>query len=267
MIAPGFAKAPRRARFVLPVAAAVALVLAVGCAEHNKKKYLPTAQQNAGVLHYRLGQQQLKDGRPDLAVPEFQAAIADDPKNSLNYNMLGLAYLGLERYAEAKDAFEKTLAINPYYTDAHNNLGIVYSETQEFDEAVREFEKVLADKSYGTPEVARYNMGRIFLAKGDAQTAQVYLSQALSGHQENGEWHVQLGLALEKLERYAEASLEFVKAVDQDPRAVEAVYHLGYSQYMLKNYRRARENFNRVLVLAPKGELAEKAEQYLKTLG
>src|SRR5688572_18652313 len=75
------------------------------------------ARFNAGLTH-------LRDGRPKLALEEFQQAIKQDPKNPYFHKGLGLAYATLKRFEDAVGAFRKALALNPYYTDVRNDLGM-----------------------------------------------------------------------------------------------------------------------------------------------
>ena len=107
-------------RLVRPPAILLALVLAGGAATAGAQ--MPTssdaeARFNAGLTH-------LRDGRPKIALAEFQAAIRQDPKNPYFHKGLGLAYATLKRFGDAADAFRKALELNPYYTDVRNDLGM-----------------------------------------------------------------------------------------------------------------------------------------------
>lgn len=260
----GYAGAMKSVRVVT----AWVLALLVGGAGCGGPKRLEPKLDEGVVDHaYRIGLQYLKQGKPDLALAEFEKVVAAEPKNSLYWNVLGLACLGTADYARAGQAFGKVTELNPYFTDAHNNLGIVYSETGDYDRALAEFEKVLADKLYPTPEVARFNIGRIYLLRGDASSALPYLQQANVARPTDADWLLELGCAYEKLGRYTEANVAFLRALEVNPVQIEALYHLGTSNFMLKNYKKARDYFNRVVALAPGTELGSKSEEYLKSLG
>jgi tetratricopeptide (TPR) repeat protein len=64
---------------------------------------------------------ELNTGRVDAAESRLKAIVGNDPGHRIANNLLGLVYLGQERFADAATAFENQLAINP-------NSAVVYAQ-------------------------------------------------------------------------------------------------------------------------------------------
>jgi Flp pilus assembly protein TadD len=78
-------------------------------------------------------------GQYDEAVASFQRALTTGSPSSKTYNNLALAYIKLERYADAFEAFKQGSA----EPQAYNNLGVVYLEMGKPGQAAVCFEKAL----------------------------------------------------------------------------------------------------------------------------
>jgi Flp pilus assembly protein TadD len=76
--------------------------------------------------YYDLGMADLttKGGGRDLkgAVESFKKAIQEDPTNIKAYNALGVTYVLLEEYDNARINFQNALLLNPDYIQARENL-------------------------------------------------------------------------------------------------------------------------------------------------
>src|SRR5262245_51401078 len=67
------------------------------------------------------------------------------PKDPQAWNFLGLAYLCDAKYDLAQNAFRQSLTFAPTYSDVHNNLGVLYMEMKNYPEAKKEYMKALED--------------------------------------------------------------------------------------------------------------------------
>lgn len=126
---------------------------------------LDSARRNLTEIESRVGRviEQLKD------MP------ADDPKVQATF---GEYYYILAEYNKAVFHFEQALVLKPDLFAVANTLGGVLVEKGEYDKALAIFIKILD----AVPDdiEARYNMARLFAAKGDEQEAGKWLDKAVA---------------------------------------------------------------------------------------
>lgn len=82
------------------------------------------SHQQQLASHTRLAQQYLKERRPELAVPEFQAIIALDPKNLDARGNLGVLYFFRGDYAQAVPQLHAALKLKPELWKLQSLLGL-----------------------------------------------------------------------------------------------------------------------------------------------
>ena len=88
-----------------------------------------------------IGEQLLKEGRPDAALGFFQKAVGLDPNSAHGWFGQGMAYTGMGEYAESCKYFHKVLKLNPNLAVAHHNLGRSLHETGQADLAFQSYQK------------------------------------------------------------------------------------------------------------------------------
>jgi tetratricopeptide (TPR) repeat protein len=218
-------------------------------------------------VHYSNGLEWQKKGRCKLAIEEYKKALALEPAQSVVQNFLGLAQYSCMQYTDAEESYKKALEINPYYTDVHNQLGILYSETRRLEEAEREFNEALRDKSYRTPELVHYNLGKLYYKWGRFPEAAEHLEIACERKPDMTGWRHQLCLIYERMGNFQIALDCYRSVLVVDPELVPSLYHAGLVCKELKKIRQARDYFNQVTRLAPNSEEARQAGEQLKMLG
>ena len=108
-------------------------------------------------------------GRFDLAIMDFDRAIALAPSDYKAYSNRGKSYVKLGMLGKGIRDFEQAIALGPSYPEAYNNLGIAFAKAGLFDKALEQFNKViLIDQSQGA---AYYNRGLLYLKSGDPERA------------------------------------------------------------------------------------------------
>lgn len=116
------------------------------------------------------------DFQTGLALAE--QALQRDPNDAHAWNNAGLALFGLERYAEAQDAFAKAIELQPQDPLFWNNLAGALREQGELGEA----ERILLDKVLSlNPELpyAHLSLGIVYLRAGRSDLATLALREAL----------------------------------------------------------------------------------------
>ena len=81
----------------------------------------------APIAHYNLGAALLGEGRADLAVSEFEAAVRLEP-SAVAWTSLGNAYREAGRPEEGVRAFRAALSLDPGLEAAYDGLGLAYVE-------------------------------------------------------------------------------------------------------------------------------------------
>lgn len=125
------------------------------------------------------------------AIQIYQDVLKADPKNAIVLNMLGIAYLNLSRYDQAKKYFDRSAKMDKHYASAVNNLGMVYYHQKNFRRAIREYQRAVA------------------------------IDPSLAGT------HANLGFAYYNTNKLPEAAMEFQKALEIQPDIFEQNNRVG----------------------------------------
>ena len=128
---------------------------------------------------------QIAEKHYEAAIQSYQDLLKADPKNALFMNMIGIAYLDLSNYDQAKKYFARSAKADKKYSSPVNNLGMVYYHQKNFRGAIREYQRaaVIDPDQAGT--------------------------------------HSNLGFAYYNSNKFPEAAAEFQKALELDPRIFE----------------------------------------------
>jgi len=127
----------------------------------------------------------MAEKRYETGIHEYEGLLKSEPKNAVFMNMIGIAYLSLGNFNQAKRYFERAVKADKAYPSAVNNLGMVWYQQKNYRRAIREYQRAVA------------------------------IDPDLSGT------HANLGYAYYKTKKYPEAAAEFRKALELDPHAFE----------------------------------------------
>jgi hypothetical protein len=145
--------------------------------EIKKEPAVPRAYNNRGLVYEQRGSF-------DLAIRDFETAIALDPLFTTAYNNRGMVFGKMGLYDKAIGDFKTAISLRPSYASAHNNLGVVYAKTGQLDSAFGEFNQtILLDEANG---MAYYNRGLIHARSGRAQAAHEDFKKACDLGNEGG---------------------------------------------------------------------------------
>ena len=147
------------------------LVMTVtGCASAEK------VQKSKG--YYQEGLANLEVDRQQAFV-SFQKAIKMNPNHKEAHYSLGHVYALQAKYSQAEEEFREAVRIDPDYSEAHNYLGQVLERQNRWTEAIQEYRRALNNPLYGTPDLARFNLGRALVHEGDLEGATQAYEDAL----------------------------------------------------------------------------------------
>lgn len=104
----------------------------------------------AAGSYYKSGKKYLANGNYEEAVKYFQLAISENPNRAEYYNDYGMALIGLTRYDEAIEQFDRVIIDKNIAIVLGNNKralrgkGIAYFYNQDYKKAINQFEEALS---------------------------------------------------------------------------------------------------------------------------
>ncbi len=129
--------------------------------------------------HTDLGAAYYQQNKLEIALDEFNHAIAIDPSFGQAYNGLGLVYAALGEDVQADASFKKAIQTDPKSSESHNNYGSFLCGKKRYDESIVQFLEAVKNPLYSTPNLAYANAGTCSARKNDLKMAEVYLNKAL----------------------------------------------------------------------------------------
>ena len=103
--------------------------------------------------HYFSAALLFQQGRPDLAVPEGELVVRENPKHALAQTLLGAALASLGHLDRAREAFESSLRADPRNPGTYTNLAMLEMQAGHPRDAARRYAEAL--QLNPTSEVAR----------------------------------------------------------------------------------------------------------------
>jgi tetratricopeptide (TPR) repeat protein len=173
---------------------------------------------------------QMAEKRYEAAIQSYQDLLKADPKNAVFMNMIGIAYLDLSNYDQAKKYFNRSYKADKKYSSAVNNLGMVYYHQKDFRRAIREYQIAIT------------------------------IDPSLAGS------HANLGFAYYNSNKFPEAAAEFLKAIEIDPSIFERNDRAGSTVQDRSVSNHGLFFFTMAKVYAQKGDAAHCAQYLRKSL-
>ncbi len=176
------------------------------------------------------------------ALQHFEKALMDGEDLRLLYRGQGLAYMGLTRYEEAAEAFEKALGagngrIDDLDYDINYYLATVYYKLGETERGIATYNAILALRP--KDRLAYYLRGTLRL-ETDYERAKADFDQAISLAKEDYDLLINIYLALES-RGYKEIGQEYLQtALGSDVKSMTD-YQRGRMYYYLEDYENARK--------------------------
>jgi arylsulfatase A-like enzyme/Tfp pilus assembly protein PilF len=169
---------------------------------------------------YLLAGHLARTGKADEAVGEFQAILADDPKNLPAYIELARSDVALHRYLDGANKLKAALALDPHNVEAEELLGDIWLALGALGRAATEFHQLLIFAPHDYE--AHFGLGLLAARRGQTQEAAGHFRAAAAANPFSAEAHYQLGLTLEAQNQKPEAVREFNAALKIDPQFGDA---------------------------------------------
>ncbi len=240
-------------------------------------------------VYVTLGKLHSGQGNDDLALQEFQEALALNHHDSNALAGMAAAYERMGRLGEAEKTFQTSANMRPDYWDGYNSLGSFYLRQRRFPEAVAQFDRVIEltpDNAAGwsnrgvaysnmkeyakaerdlkrsieiAPSYAAYvNLGALFAAQKDYEHYAAMTEKALQMNDKDFRVWANLAAAYKMLgetDKAKEASAEKLKrlelAVVAQPKDAAIQASLGISYAEQKQKEKAVPHIEAAVALAP----------------
>lgn len=201
------------------------------------------SMQLRGVTLFRMG-------RAAEAIPLLEQAHAAVPDINIDPNyVLGVSYLQLKRYDDARRAFAAQYGFSPDTAPAYLLLARICFH-QEFLPPAEQFAKKTLALDNSLP-LAHLLLGEIFLAKGNTTNAITELQQEQHLNPLNGEVYDRLADAYIRSNQYDEAQHALNRAILLEPNATGPYILLGKVLLQQRNPVMAGMYLERALRMDP----------------
>jgi tetratricopeptide (TPR) repeat protein len=170
-----------------------------------------------------------KEGQRTEAIRGLEHAVEIYPNYFRALNDLGVIYMKVNRLEDAARMFERASKIAPRVYHPRLNLGIILTRRGKYKDAATLLE-TLYKENQSISEV-RIALGDVLIAMNRLDEAEPHLRAALLDSKLDrgsiGNAHYQLGLLLNKKQKYESAVIELSQAVESIPSAARIHLQLG----------------------------------------
>jgi tetratricopeptide (TPR) repeat protein len=129
------------------------------------------------------------------------------PEDAKAFLGLGIAYLNLLRYADARQALEHSLQLEPDLAEADYQLGVLFAQQGNRQDAIQYWERAVGLQPHHAQ--ALFSLGTIYLEEGELGKAQSAFLRSLAQDPNNMKTEYNLALVLNKLGNSQEAKQHF----------------------------------------------------------
>lgn len=195
----------------------------------------------------------------------YNAGLANLPKPAVDLYEKALESARSGDSKKAIEQLKEAISYYPEFSQALNELGVQYLKLGQADKAVEALRSALRIKpDEFTP---RLNYAIALLEKRETAEAEAQLRQALKKNDASWAAHMYLGITLISLRQYEEAEKELQRALSLGGDNLSLPhYYLGGIYWRMGNHKRAADELEKYLQLAPKAAEAERIRATIKDL-
>ena len=214
--------------------------------------------------HYQLAANHFAAGETTQAIRELTLSLEQRPDHAEAQHLMGFLYMGRKQYPEAVLHFQLALEADPEYYTCLNNLGVAYLYMERWADAIEVYEKLRHATLYTSPWLAYANLGWAYYQLGRIDEGIEQTRMALFLNPEMCLAANNLGIMLTEDGQLEEALSHFEEAREQCPNYAEPLLHLGQLYAANGQQRQAKDSFRRCAELSPKSELGQRCRANAK---
>ena len=197
--------------------------------------------------------------------PEANPALAGVPKSAVDLLVKAQEAARKGDNAKAEALLNESVAQHPQFGLAHNELGLLHMRAGQLDKALESYKaaaKALPDDAF-----VQLNYGTALTQKKDFAEAEKQLRRALKKLDKSATGHMYLGVALIGLKNIDEAERELQQAAKLGGDQMGTAHkYLGGIHWARRDYKKAADELETYLKLAPKAPDAEQVRGTIKDL-
>ena len=207
-----------------------------------------TQEDLAIIKHVQRGDQFAAKGRVDLAIEEYEKALAAGAGSAQFLNRLGEFYLQAGAFDRAVDVLRNSLQEKPGQVQVYAKIGEAFMAGGRLDSALHFVEqaRILAPESSGV----HGGLGILYLQAGLLGKARAHLDTALQLDPRNPEAHRFLGFYYTKADSLELAVEHYHKVIEIFPDDVEAHNNIAFIYALQNKYRQALDYYQGAKKLA-----------------
>jgi superkiller protein 3 len=133
--------------------------------------------------------------------------VAQRPQDGKGFLGLGMAYLNLLRYDDARRALERSVQLDPNLAEAEYQLGLLEGQQGNRKAAQQHWERAVELKP--NHALALFSLGTLYLESGDLPAARSAFERSLAADPSNMKAEYNLALVLNKLGETEQAKAHF----------------------------------------------------------
>jgi len=138
---------------------------------------LAVTRVESSIAHARMGLAYFEEGRPDLAVPEYEEGLRIEPDAESIHLRLAIALDRIGRSAESIEHFRAELKVRPRLAVGHFDLGSALLKAGRLPEAIDEFTTALAIEPDNA--LCHERLGVVLLQEGRYEEAARHFSETV----------------------------------------------------------------------------------------
>ncbi|NKE69926.1 tetratricopeptide repeat protein [Candidatus Manganitrophus noduliformans] len=241
-------KSPRKAR---PYEALGAAFAEQGRFDEAIQVFLTALRLNEkdAKVHTNLGVAYYKKGKIEQAISELKRAIEINKRDALAYYNLANIFTDRERWDDAIEAYEKAIEILPDKTMIRHNLAYALNRKGMRQEAIHEYLEAIRQENDLVE--SHKNLAALYLQEEQIGEALHHYQEAARIRPEDPAIHRVMGSLYKKQKLFDLALREFEKAAQLAPSPT-TYYQLGTVLDQKKEWREAIRAYQKAIELNPK---------------
>lgn len=208
----------------------------------------------------------------ELAIEEYDQAIALDPQYAEAYLARGYTYAIMGDLDRAIADFDQAIALDPQLAEAYAKRGTAYAVKGDFDQAIADLDQAIALDPQNAN--AYMNRGNVYDDMGDSDRAIADFDQAIALDPQHAGAYANRGTAYAEQGDLDRAIADFDQAIALYPQYAYAYYSRGRARYMKsmisplssQEQQQAISDLERAVELGLEPSRKQNAEELLKEL-